>query len=120
MLFCDEARPNPRPQMLVQKSCHIPGTNVFPCLQETSRQDTDCVAVRLHQVGHDFGEFYFIFEGRDFALGPWKQGGQRVDVVGVNFGDMWVGNDNEGQITKRLDAVGEAGGEDGEGEIGGG
>lgn len=42
-----------------------------------------------------------------------------MDVVGVDLGDVRVRDDNEGEIAQGLDAVGEACGEDGEGEVGG-
>lgn len=42
-----------------------------------------------------------------------------MDVVGVNFGDVWVGYDDEREVTQGLDAVGEASGEYGEREVGG-
>lgn len=43
-----------------------------------------------------------------------------MDVCGVYSRDVWVGYDDVGKVSKGLEAVGEANGEEGESKIGGG
>ena len=43
-----------------------------------------------------------------------------MDIVIVDAGDVGVRNDNEGEVAESLDSVGEADGQEGKGEVGGG
>ena len=112
MLLCDQTSSYPRPQMLVQELGHVRRTNVFPSLQEPSRQYAYCVGVRVDEVGHHFCEFDLVFECCDLAFRPWQQRRETVNVVGMDLGDMGVRDDNKGEVAEGLDAVGKACGED--------
>ena len=76
--------------------------------------------MRLHEIRHDFCELDFLFERVDLPLLVWEQGGEGVDVVVVDAGDVRVGDDDEGEVSKGLDSVREADGQEGEGEVCGG
>lgn len=54
--------------MLVEKPGHVHRTDVFPALEESPGQDGYGVRVRLHEIGHDFGELDLLFERVDLAL----------------------------------------------------
>ena len=43
-----------------------------------------------------------------------------MDVVVVDAGDVWIGDDNEWEVAEGLNSVGEADGQEREGEVGGG
>ena len=74
----------------------------------------------LHEVGHDFCELDFFFQRVDLALLVREEGGEGVDVVVVDAGDVRVRDDDEGEVAESLDAMGEADGEEREGEVCGG
>ena len=120
VLFGDQPRPDPGPQVLVQKPRHVPRTDVFPTLEEPPRQDRYGVRVRLHEVGHDLCELDFLVQRVDLPLLVGEQGGERVDVVVVDAGYVRVRDDDEGKVAQGLDPVGEPDGEEGEGEVCGG
>ena len=71
----------------------------------------------LHEVGHDFCELDFFFQRVDLALLVWEEGGEGVNVVVVDAGDVRVRDDDEGEVAECLDAMSEADGEEGEGEV---
>ena len=105
MLLSYEPSPNPRPKMLIQEFCHLGRTNVFPALHEAPSQSRYGIGMGLDQVGHYLGESTFIFQGRDASLLVGKQGGQRVHVVAIDAGDMWIRDDNERKVAKCLYAM---------------
>jgi hypothetical protein len=117
MLFCDQTGSYPRPQMLVQELGHVCRTDIFPSLQEPSRQYAYCIGVRVDEIGHNFCEFDLIFKRRDLAFRPWQQRRETVDIVGMDLGDMGVRDDDKGEVTEGLDAVGKACREDRERKI---
>ncbi len=106
--------------MLVEESGHVGRADVFPALEEASGEDGDGVGVRLDEVGHYFCELDFLFQGVDLPFLVGEQGGEGVDVVVVDAGDVRVRDDNEGEVAEGLDAVGEADRQEGEGEVCGG
>ena len=82
--------------MLIQKSRHIPRIDIFPTLKETPRQDWYSVCMRLHEICHHFCELDFIFQRVDLPLLVGQQGGEGVDVIVIDAGDVWVRDDDEG------------------------
>ena len=74
----------------------------------------------LHEVGHDFCELDFFFQGVDLALLVREESGEGVDIVVIDAGDVRVRDDDEREVAESLDAMGEADGEEGEGEVCGG
>lgn len=52
----------------------------------------------LDQPGHDFGEPFFIFRCLDCSLCEREERGEGVDVVVVDFGNVRVGDDYEGEV----------------------
>ena len=76
--------------------------------------------MRLDEIGHYFCELDLLFQGVYLPLLVWEQGGEGVDVVVVDAGDVRVRDDDEGEVAEGLDSVGEADGEEGEGEVCGG
>lgn len=76
--------------MLVEESGHVCWTDVFPALEESPREDRYRICVRLYEVGHYLCELDFLFQGVDLPLLVREQGGEGVDVVVVDAGDVWV------------------------------
>lgn len=104
--------------MLVKEPGDFFGTDVPTSLEEATSQDADGIAVGLDQVGHDLGKLDLLFQTRDRVAGKGKEGGEGVHVVGMDLGDMGIGNYNVGQTAEGLNTVGEARREDTEGEVG--
>ena len=52
------------------------------------------------------------------VVGELQDGAEGVYVVIVDLGDMWVRDDNEGEVSESEDTFGEADGEDGTGVAG--
>lgn len=75
------------------------------------------------QLREGGGEARLVGEGVDRGSPggvPREEGGEGVQVVVVDAVDVWVRDDDVGQVAEGLDAVGEADGEEGEGEVCGG
>ena len=119
VLFCDEAGADAGAEVLVEELGDFEGGDVFSGFEEAAGQDRDGVGVGLDQVGHYFGELDLVGEVGDGFFLPGEEGREGVDVVTVDLGDVRVGDDDEGEAAQCVDAVGEAGGEEGEGEVGG-
>jgi hypothetical protein len=79
--------------------------------------------VSLDKLGKDVCKLDFIVErGNGPAiLGRvqiWEKDGEGMDIIVVNARDVRIRNDNEGEVAKSLDAVGEADGEERERKVG--
>jgi hypothetical protein len=101
----------------VKKARHLPRTNVAAALEEAAGKGGDGVAVGVDEVGEDSGEADLVVEGGDVGVCVGQERGQGVLVVGVDVGDVRVRDDDVGQVAQGLDAVREADGEEGEGEV---
>ena len=110
VLLGDQAGADAGPQVFVQEASDLCGTYVPPRFEKATSEDGDCVRVRLYQVGHDLGEFDFLFERVNRVTGKREKGRQRMKIIVVDLADMRVGYDNVRKSTQRLDAVGQTGG----------
>ena len=119
MLLGDEARPDSGAEVLVKKLGDSIGTHVTTGLEETAGERGNRVGMGLDEAGEDFGEGAFVGRRGDLLFSPGEEGGEGVHVVVVDLGDVGVGDDDVGEVAEGFDAVGEADGEDGEGEVGG-
>lgn len=59
--------------------------------------------MRRHELGKDIGEVHFILLGRDrpsFAgrVPVWEEDGQRVEVVVVYAGNVWIRDDDVWEV----------------------
>ena len=61
MLFGDQSRANPSPQVLVEEACDVCGTNIFSAFQKSSCKYGYSIGVSLNQIGHHLGKLDFIF-----------------------------------------------------------
>ena len=59
-----------------------------------------------HELGEHAREADLLVEIRDGAVLPGEQGRERVQVVVVDLVDIGIGHDDEGQVSKSLDAFG--------------
>ena len=118
MLLRDQSRANPSAQVLVQEPRDLLRANVLPRAQEASCQDLDCIAVRVYQIRHDLRELDLIFQRLNLPLCEWQKRAQAVQVVTMDLADVGVCDDDVRQGSQGLDAVGEARGQDLEGEVG--
>ena len=118
MLLRDQSRANSSPQMLVQEARDLLWADVLPRAQEPSCQNLDGIAVRVYQIRHDLRELDLIFQRLDLPLCIWQERAQAVQVVAMNLADIGVRDDDVRQGSQGLDAVGEARGQDLEGEVG--
>ena len=50
----------------------------------------------LDKISHDLCELDLIFQRRDLVFCPWQQRREAVYVVGVDFRDVRVRDDDEG------------------------
>jgi hypothetical protein len=78
--------------------------------------------MRGDEFGEGLCEADFVLEMGDrdafLSLLPvGEENGEGVQVIAVDAGDVWIGDDDVGEIAQGLDAVGEADGEEGEGEV---
>ena len=111
MLLSNQPCPYSSSKMLIEKTCDVRRADVSSTFEKPTSKRWDRVGMCLNEVGHDFGELDLIFEAGDTALLVWKESGERVDVVVVDLRNVWIGDDDERQVPKSLDAVGEADGE---------
>lgn len=108
VLLGNQAGAYSRAQVFVEELCHLVWADVFPRFEEATCEDGNGVGVRLDQIGHDTCELYLLLECLDLLRGIGQECGQGVDVVVVDLGHVWVGDYDEGQVAKRLDAMGES------------
>jgi len=124
VLLGDEAGADAGAQVLVEEAGDFGGGDVAAAFEEALCEDGDGVCVGGDELGEDVGEADFVVGGRDGAalaggLPVGEEDGERVQVVVVDARDVGIGDDNVGQVAQGLDAVREADGEEGEGEVGG-
>lgn len=122
VLFRNEARADAHAQVLVEEARDVWGGDVAPALEEAAGQDGNGVGVGGDELGEGGGEGDLVREGRDGRLMrrvvPRQEGGEGVDVVVVDAVDVGVRDDDVREVAEGLDAVGEADGDEGEGEVG--
>lgn len=106
--------------MLVQKFGHVHRTDVFSTFQKPTGENWYGICMRLYQICHDFCELDLIFQCVYLPLLIREQGGEGMDVVVVDAGDVRIRDDDEGEVAEGLDPVSEADGQEGEGEVRGG
>jgi hypothetical protein len=106
--------------MLIEKARHFPRVDVPAALEEAAGEGGNGVAVGVDEVREDGCEFDFVIEGGDVRVCVWQERREGVLVVGVDAGDVWVRDDDVWEVPQSLDAVREADGEEGEGEVCGG
>lgn len=123
VLLGDEAGADAGAQVAVEKGGDLGRGDVAAALEEALGEDGDGVGVGGDELGEDVGEAHLVV-GRgngaaiDGGLPVRQQDGQRVQVVVVDARDVGVGDDDEGQVAQRLDAVREADREEREGKVG--
>ena len=64
----------------------------------------------LYEICHYFCELDLLFQGIYLALLVGEQSGEGMDVVVVDAGDVWIRDDDEGEVAEGLDSVGETDG----------
>lgn len=119
VLFRYQPRAYPRAQMRIQEPRHLNRINIPSALQEPAREDRDGIRVGLHQIRQHICELPLFFQGCDLPLLVGEQGGQGMEVVAVDLGDVRVGDDNEGEVPQGLDSRRESSREEGQREVGG-
>lgn len=125
MLLGNQSRTDAGAEVLVQESGDLLGVDVLPALEEAPRQYGDRVRVRSNELGERVGELDLILGGADGStLGrgaPVRQeDGERMEVGVVDSRNVGIRDDDVGEITEGLEAVGKANREEGEREVCGG
>lgn len=117
MLLRYQPRADPRAQMRIQEPRHLNRINIPSALQKPARENRDGIRVGMHQIRQHICELPLFFQGCDLPLLVGEQGGQGMEVVAVDLGDVRVGDDNEREVPEGLDSRCESSREEGQREV---
>lgn len=125
MLLGDEASADAGAEVLVKEAGDLLRRDVATALEEALGKDGDSVGVGGDELGEDVCKADLVVRSGDGAAVDGsppvrKEDGERVEVIVVYARDVWVGDDNVGEVAKGGEAMGEANGEEREGKVGGG
>jgi len=104
-------------QMAIKKVGDFCGRNVLSRFKQASGESRNGFGVCFDEIAHYLSKLVGRVPVGDLALSPWKKGGKAVQIILMDLGHIWVGDDYERQIAQSTDALGETGGQYGESEV---